>query len=425
MNKLSITGGRLIDPATNFDQVADIHIADGKVVAIGNSPDGFVAEQIDASGRWVMPGLVDLAARLREPGLKYRANLESELGAAVAGGVTSLCMPPDTDPPLDEPGLVEMLDHRARQLHGTRLFPLGALTVGLRGEVITEMARLTAAGCVGLAQPNRLPVDTQTLLRALQYANTYDYTVWLHPQDAHIGRDGVAHGGAVASRLGLTTVPVSAETIALHIIFELVAQTGCRVHLCRLSSAAGLELVAQAKARGLPITCDVGVHYLHITELDIGHFDSRLRVDPPFRGLRDRDALRRGLADGTIDAICSDHTPVDDDSKQVPFAEAEPGASGLELLLPLVCKWASEDKVAPVQALASVTSRAAKILCQPLGSLQVGDIADVCIYQPDQAWTVTAEELRSRCHHTPFSDIEIHGRVTEVLIDGCRVNSPR
>jgi dihydroorotase len=327
-------------------------------------------------------------------------------------------MPPDTDPPLDEPGLVEMLGHRARQLHGTRLFPLGALTIGLRGEVITEMAQLTAAGCVGLSQPSRLPVDTQTLLRSLQYAKTFDYTVWLHPQDAHIGREGVAHGGAVASRLGLSSVPASTESIALHTIFELMEQTGCRVHLCRLSSAKGVELVAQAKKRGLPVTCDVTVHHLHMTDLDIGHFDSRLRVDPPFRGQRDRDALRLGLADGTIDAVCSDHTPVDDDNKHLPFAQAEPGVSAVELLLPLVVKWAQEDKVPMVDAMSRVTRDAAKILNVQAGTLAVGQPADICLYDPETFWTPGPDALQSHCHHTPFSDIEIQGKVTGALVDG-------
>lgn len=419
MDKITISGGRVIDPASGLDQQTDLHVADGKVLATGAAPDGFTADQvIRADGLWVLPGLVDLAARLREPGLKYRANLGSELHAAARGGVTSLCMPPDTDPPLDEPGLVEMLGHRARQLHGTRLYPLGALTIGLRGEVITEMAQLTSAGCVGLSQPSRLPVDTQALLRALQYARTFDYTVWLHPQDAHIGRDGVAHGGAVASRLGLSSVPATTESIALHTIFELIEQTGCRVHLCRLSSARGVELVADARRRGLPVSCDVAVHHLHMTDIDIGHFDSRMRVDPPFRSQRDRDALRRGLVDGVIDAVCSDHTPVDDDNKHVPFALAEPGVTAVELLLPLVVKWASEDEVALVDALSRVTSTAGGILGRPVGTLAVGQPADLCLFDPAESFTVSADTLYSHCHHTPFSGIELQGRVRRTLVDG-------
>ena len=297
---------------------------------------------IDASGLVVAPGLVDLSARLREPGYEYKATLESEMQAAMQGGVTSLVCPPDTDPVLDEPGLVEMLKHRARGLNQAHVHPLGALTMGLKGKALTEMAELTEAGCIGFAQAEEPIEDTTVLLRALQYAKTFEYTVWLRPQDAHIGRGGIAHSGPLASRLGLAGVPVMSETIALHTIFELVRATGARVHLCRISSAAGIELIRAAKKEGLPVTCDVGVHHIHMTDADIGFFDSNARVTPPFRSQRDRDAIRAGLYDGAIDAICSDHTPVDDDEKLLPFGEASPGATGLELLLSLTLKWADD-----------------------------------------------------------------------------------
>src|SRR5690606_28992916 len=324
MQRLSIAHGRVVDPASGLDRVTNVHVADGRIVAIGAAPDGFRADRtVDAHGLVVAPGLVDLAARLREPGFEYRATLESEMRAAVAGGITSLSCPPDTDPPLDEPGLVAMLKHRARGLDLAHLYPLGALTVRLAGEIITEMGQLAEAGCAGFSQALAPLLDTQVLLRAMQYANTFGFTVWVQPQDPHLARGGVAHAGVVAARLGLTTVPVVAETIAIHTILELVRETGCRVHLCRLSSAAGAELVRRAKAEGLPLTADVAVHHLHLVDVDIGHFDSQYRVDPPFRSQRDRAAIRAALADGTLDAICSDHTPVDDDAKQLPFAEAE------------------------------------------------------------------------------------------------------
>ncbi len=354
--RLTIQNGRLIDPSAGLDQQASLHLQDGRVLAIGEAPAGFVADQmVDATGLVVAPGLVDLAARLREPGFEYRATLESEMQAALAGGVTSLSCPPDTDPPLDEPGLVEMLKHRARGLDGARLFPLGALTVGLKGEVITEMAELAEAGCIGFSAGAEVSVDTQTLLRAMQYAKTFGFTVWLQPQDPQLARGGVAHGGPVAGRLGLPGVPVIAETVALHTVFELVRATGCRVHLCRLSSAAGIELVRRAKAEGLPVSCDIAVHHLHLIDVDIGWFDSHYRVHPPFRTQRDRDAIRAAVADGTIDAICSDHTPVDDDAKLLPFSEAEPGVTGLELLLPLTLKWAQEADVPLASALARIS----------------------------------------------------------------------
>jgi dihydroorotase len=417
--RLSILNGRVIDPASGLDTQAAVHVAAGRIAAIGQAPGGFVAQHtLDAQGLVVAPGLVDLAARLREPGFEYKATLESEMQAALAGGVTSLSCPPDTDPPLDEPGLVEMLKHRARGLDGAQLYPLGALTVGLHGEVITEMAELAEAGCVGFSAGREIAVDTQTLLRAMQYANTFGFTVWLRPQDPQLAREGVAHAGAVAARLGLPGVPVVAETVALHTVFELVRATGCRAHLCRLSSAAGVELMRRAKAEGLPVTCDVSVHHLHLIDVDIGWFDSHYRVDPPFRGDRDRDAIRAGVADGTIDAICSDHTPVDDDAKLLPFSEAEPGVSALELLLPLTLKWAAEAGIAMPAALAKITCAAAPILGVDAGRLQPGAPADLCLFDPGEHWVVERERLRSQGKHTPYLGREVSGRVRATVVGG-------
>ncbi|KQQ87473.1 dihydroorotase [Massilia sp. Leaf139] len=419
--KLHIKNGRLIDPANGIDRVRDLFIADGKVAALGEAPAGFSADDtLDASGLVVAPGLVDLSARLREPGYEYKATLESEMRAAVQGGVTTLVCPPDTDPVLDEPGLVEMLKHRARNLDLAHVHPLGALTMGLKGQALTEMAELTEAGCIGFAQAEVPILDTNVLLRALQYAKTFGFTVWLRPQDPHIGRGGVAHSGPLASRLGLSGVPVMAETIALHTIFELVRSTGARVHLCRMSSAAGLALVRAAKKEGLPVTCDVGVHHLHMTDADIGFFDSNARLTPPVRSGRDRDAITAGLLDGTIDAVCSDHTPVDDDEKLLPFAEASPGATGLELLLSLTLKWAEaqhEGDALP-QALAKITSDAARTAGLAAGQLGVGAQADVVVFDPAARWLVEGAALASQGKHTPFLGIELPGQVRATVVGG-------
>jgi dihydroorotase len=417
--KLHIQNGRLIDPASGIDAAHDLYIDNGRVAAIGTAPAGFVADRrIDAAGLVVAPGLVDLSARLREPGYEYKATLESEMQAAMQGGVTSLVCPPDTDPVLDEPGLVEMLKHRARGLHQAHVHPLGALTMGLKGKALTEMAELTEAGCIGFAQAEEPIEDTTVLLRALQYARTFGYTVWLRPQDAHIGRGGIAHSGALASRLGLSGVPVMSETIALHTIFELVRATGARVHLCRMSSSAGLELVRAAKKEGLPVTCDVGVHHIHMTDADIGFFDSNARVTPPFRSQRDRDAIRAGLADGLIDAICSDHTPVDDDEKLLPFGEASPGATGLELLLSLALKWAEDSRASIGAALAKVTCDPARVAGLDAGSLAVGAVADVVLFDPAARWTVAPALLASQGKHTPFLGYELAGRVAATIVAG-------
>jgi dihydroorotase len=417
--KLLIQNGRVIDPASGFDQTADVAIAAGRIVAIGQLPADFKPNRvIDAHGCIVAPGLVDLAARLREPGQEHAGMLESEMAAAVAGGVTCLVCPPDTDPVLDEPGLVEMLKHRARSLDQAHLYPLGALTVGLKGEVLTEMAELAEAGCVGFSQANEALVDTQVMARAMQYARSFGFTVWLRPQDAFLARGGVAHSGPVSGRLGLSGVPVSAETVALHTIFELIRSNGCRVHLCRLSSAAGVELVRLAKREGLPVTADVAVHHLHLTDVDIGYFDTSCRVEPPFRSQRDREALGAALADGTIDAVCSDHTPVDDDAKLLPFGEAEPGVTGLELLLPLALSWAQRAGVPMATAIARMTTDAARIAGCEGGSLAVGSIADICLFDPQAHWVVSPATLRSQGHHTPFAQRELQGRVRATLVGG-------
>ncbi|MBL8488625.1 MAG: dihydroorotase [Rhodocyclaceae bacterium] len=419
---IRIKNGRLVDPANGADRRADVFIAQGRIAGVGECPAGFTATRtLDAAGCVVCPGLVDLSARLREPGFEYRATLESEMAAAAAGGVTSLACPPDTDPPLDEPGLVEMLKHRARLPEFAKVYPIGALTEKLEGKRLTEMAELAEAGCVAFGQANIPVVDTQVLQRAMQYASTFGFPVWLQAQDPYLARNGVAHDGEVASRLGLGGIPVVAETIALAGILHLAQATGARVHLTRISSAAGLEMVAAARAAGIQVTCDVAVHHLHLSEGDIGWFDPHARLDPPLRSLADRDALRQGLASGAIDALCSDHTPVDDDAKLVPFAEAESGATGLELLLPLTLRWAAEMELPLSTAIARVTCDPARILGIAAGTLSVGAPADVCVFDPAAQVTVSREHLRSQGKNTPFLGASLAGRVRWTLVDGVPV----
>ena len=417
--KIHLKGARVVDPGRGFDKVQDIFIAAGKIVSIGASAHDFHANRvIDATGLVACPGLVDLSVRLREPGLEYKATLESEMAAAVAGGVTSLVCPPDTDPPLDEPGLVEMLKHRARSLNQARVYPLGALTQGLKGERLTEMAELHDAGCIAFSQADVPLSSSEVLLRAMQYASTFGFPVWLRPRDAGLGRDGVAHAGQVATRLGLAPIPVIAETVALSAILLLVRETGARVHLCRISSAEGVDMIRQAKSMGIGVTCDVSANHVHLSEMDIGYFDSNCHLVPPLRSLRDRDALRRGVQDGTIDAICSDHAPVDDDAKQLPFGESEPGATGLELLLSLTLKWAQESKVPLAAALAKVTSEPARILGIRAGAVATGENADLCVFDPLARWKVEPGILKSQGKNTPFTGYEMNARVRFTLVEG-------
>lgn len=439
-----IKNGRVIDPASSLDKVCDVYIQGERVIAIGTTVQDFKVDRlIDAKGHVVAPGLVDLMVRLKEPGYEHEGMLESELKACIQGGVTSLVCPPDTDPVLDEPGLVDMLKFRAQKLNLSRVHPLGALTKGLQGEALTEMFELTQSGCIGFAQAEVSISNTQVLQRALQYAATYGYSVWLRPLDYYLGQ-GVAASGALATRLGLSGVSVAAETIALNTIFALMRSTGAKVHLSKISSAAGVALIAQAKAEGLPITCDVSINSLHLIDQDIGYFDSRARLTPPLRQQADRAALRQGLANGVIDALVSDHNPVEGDLKALPFAQAEPGATGVELLLSLALKWGADQKMSLLDTLRVLTSGPAKLLrstpshsaetnvrtqsgisaqdAAGSGELKVGGIADVCIFDPDSNWMVRPSQLCSQGKFTPFdfdlSGTAMPGQVKATLVGG-------
>jgi dihydroorotase len=412
--KLLIKGGRVVDPASGRDGAADLWVADGKIAEAGGTAD----RTIDAKGLVVSPGFIDLAARLREPGQEYKATLESEMAAAVAGGVTSLACPPDTDPPLDEPGLVDMLRRRAKALTRARVYPVGALTVKLAGESLTEMGQLAETGCVAFSQGNAPLADTQVLWRALQYAATFGFPVWLRVEDMWLAKGGVAHDGDVATRLGLPAIPAFAETIALATLLELVRATKARVHVCRLSTAGAVEMIRRAKAEGLPVSCDVAIHHVLLSDRDLGYFDSHCRLEPPLRSERDRDALAAGLADGTIDVLCSDHTPVDEDGKHLPFAEAEPGATGLELLLPLALKWAAAHKLALPAALARITSEPAKILGVASGRIAPGAPGDLVVFDPQAAVRIAPETLKSQGKNTPFLGYELAGRVRCTVVAG-------
>jgi dihydroorotase len=413
--KLLIKGGRIVDPASGRDEVGDVFVSEGRVVdSYKDKPE----KTIDAKGLVVAPGLIDLSARLPWPGHEHKATQKSEMDAAVAGGVTSLACPPDSDPPLDEPGLVDMLRRRAKALKRARVYPVGALTVKLAGERLSEMTELAEAGCVAFSQANVPITDTQVLWRALQYAATFGFPVWLRAEDKWLSREGVAHDGEVATRLGLAGIPAFTETIALATMLQLVRSTGARVHFCRLSTAAGVDLIRAAKKDKLPVTCDVGIHHVHLSELDLGYYDSHCRLDPPLRSQRDRDALAAGLADGTVDCAVSDHTPVDEDQKQLPFAEAAPGATGLELLLPLTLKWGAQRKLTLAKTLARITSDAARVLGVSSGRIEAGAPADLMLFDPKENWRVEPRALRSEGKNTPFLGYELAGRVHTTIVAG-------
>lgn len=416
--RIAIYGGRLIDPAHGVDEVLNVFIAEGHVIGIGPMPDGFAAHQeIDAHGCIVCPGLIDLCARLREPGQEHKATIASETYAAAAAGVTTLICPPDTDPAIDEPAVVELIRRRAKAAGYSRVLTLGALTHRLRGERLAEMAALKEAGCVGVSDGGRPIVNTLVLRRALEYAATFDLTVFLTPLDFWLSH-GIAHEGPIATRMGLPGIPAAAETGAIARDLELVRDIGVRVHFGRLSSARSVDLVAQAQAEGLLVTADVAVHHLHLTELDLAGFDSQCHVKPPLRGLRDKDALRAGLANGTLAAICSDHQPHEPDAKQAPFGDTEPGVSGLDTLLALGLRLARDGVLSLPMALERLTWGPARILRLDSGHLGVGAVADVCVFDPNAHWQVAVNTLRSRGQNSPFVGWELQGKITHVLLEG-------
>ncbi len=419
MNRI-IRGGLLIDPAARETREGDVFIADGKIVALGAAPNGFDAgEVIDATGAWVMPGLIDCQARLRDPGQPEKANIESETEAAVKSGITTLVMPPDTLPPIDNSATVELIHHRNEIFgHRAHVYPIGALTRGLGGDQLSNMASLLVDGCIAFSNAQHPIVNNLVQRRAMDYAAGLGALVIIQPLDHDLLGNGCAHEGAVATRLGLPAIPEAAETAALAKDIELVAQTGVRTHFGQLSCARSVDMIRQAKAKGLPVTADCAIHQLFLSEHDIGEFDSSKLVIPPLRGLRDRDALRAGVADGTIDCLCSDHQPHEVDAKLRPFPSAEPGVSGLETLLPLALQLAGEKVLDLPELVRRLTLNPAMILGLPGGRLQAGEPADLVIVDPEAHWVCHAAELISKGKNTAFDGWDFRGRVTHTVIGG-------
>jgi len=422
---IHIAHGRVIDPANGLDACLDLYVSQGKVLALGQKPDGFRADRvIDATGKWVLPGLVDLCARLPAQAEQTHEALALEVRAALAGGLTTLVLTPNPEAGFDSPEKTLQMQQRLAGLTQARAYLLGAMTQGLQGDVVSKMGALAGAGCVAFSQGDQPLLDTRVLLQAMQYAKTFDYTLWLRAQDPWLSRNGVVASGAYGTRLGLTGVPVEAETIALQALFTLQRATGVSLHLCRLSSAEGLALMRAAKKEGMPVTCDVAASQVHLADVDIGYYDTHFRLDPPLRGQRDRDAIRQALVDGTVDAICSDHTLVDAQAKMRPFAQAQPGATGLELLLSLTLKWAQDARVPLPEALSRVTSQPGRLLAAlspaaaQAGELSLGSPADICIVDPEAYWFVEPSALVSQSKHTPFFGMELPGRVLITLVRG-------
>jgi len=421
MNDIIIKNGQLIDPANNINQVSDIHISQGKITAIESGASikaGDNTQVIDATNLQVIPGLVDCCARLREPGQENKATIYSETIAATKAGITTLCCPPDTDPVIDEPAVVELINQKTAHTAHSNVVTLGALTAGLHGEHLSEMNALQQAGCVGLSNCRKPVKNTLILKRALAYAATFNIRVFIEPDEHWLSAGGCAHDGKIATRLGLKSIPVSAETIAIARALELVAETGVSAHFGRLSSAQATDMIARAKNEHLPITADVSAHQLHLTEQDISSFNSACHVIPPLRTQRDQEALQNAVANGTIDAICSDHQPHEIDAKQAPFASTEAGLSALETLLPLCLRLSQQTSISLQDVIDKITFSPANILGINAGTLSVGANADICIFDENQDWQLTTEAINSHGKNTPFLGWNFQGKVKHTIVNG-------
>ncbi|MEN8129581.1 MAG: dihydroorotase [Pseudomonadota bacterium] len=416
---LQITNGRIIDPANNTDRIMDLFIIDGKIASLGTSPAGFIAERtLDASNQIVIPGLVDLAARLREPGQEHKTTIASETRAAAAAGITTLCCPPDTQPVIDSPAEIKFIQQRAEKAGFCHVYSLGALTADLRGERLSEMAALKKGGCVGVSNALHPMGSTLILRRAMEYAASQGLTVFLHPIDHALSNHGCAHEGRIATRLGLPAIPAAAETAALGQQLALVELCGVRTHFCRLSTEQAAKMVARARAEGLPVSADICAHQLFLTEMDIGDFNSLCHTMPPLRTHNDLEGLRSSLDNEVLHAICSDHQPHELEAKRAPFPETEPGISALETLLPLTLRLVEQEDLELSEAIALVTYKPASVLQLDAGTLSIGCPADVCIYDPEFSWEFKAENLLSRGKNTPFDGWHFRGRVSHTLLDG-------
>ena len=417
--KIAIKNGHLVDPKNQIDANLDVFIADSSIVAIGTMADGFDADiTIDASGQIVCPGLVDLRARMREPGLEKKATIDSETLAAVKGGITTIICPPDTKPVIDTPAMAQMVQQRAWQTGRTFIHPLGALTQGLKGEALTDMWALANSGCVGMSNALAPITNSLVMRRAMQYASTFDIPVFLHSQDPWLTGNGVVHEGFVSTELGLPSIPEAAETVGVARDLALIETTGATAHLCQLSSGRAVSMLAEAQQKGIKVSADVSAHHLHLSEHDIGLFNTLCHVQPPLRGKQDRRALRDALKNGVINAICSDHQPHGNDAKLLPFSESEPGISGLETLLALTLKLVEDDELSLHQAIRLVTQGPAEIAGIDVGHLSVEARADVCIFDPGAQWSLTSENMLSRGKNTPFQDHTFKNKVTTTLIGG-------
>ena len=417
--KLEIINGHLVDPKNEIDQQADIYIADDKVIAIGKQPADWKADQsIDAKNKLVLPGLVELSASLREPGHEHKATVQSETKAAAAAGITSLACLPTTDPVVDTPAQVELIEQLSQQSGLCNVYVIGALTTNLNGENLSEMAALKAAGCVGVSNVFQPMKSSLVLRRAMEYASSQELTVFSYPLVHALANNGCVHEGITSSRLGLPGIPAAAETAAVAFQIALIEELNVRTHFCRISTQRSVNMISRARFDKLPITADASILHLYLTDQEIQGFDGLCHNQPPYRTLDDREGLRVGIQDGSLSAICADHQPHEIEAKLAPFQSTEPGSSTLETLLPLTLELVKEDVLSLSDAVNLITQQPADILGISAGNLCVGATADACIVDLKHSWTLNSEHMYSQGKNTPLLGDQLNGRVTQTILNG-------
>ena len=416
--KILIKGGRVLDPAHDVDAILDLLIEDGRITKIDKGIKAEGAEVIDAKGKLVTPGLIDIHVHLRDPGYEYKEDIATGTRAAVIGGFTSVACMPNTNPVNDNKTVTLYILAKARESGMANVFPVGSITRGLKGEILSEMGELKEAGCLALSDDGK-PVGNGEMMRnAMEYARPFGLTLISHAEDLSLVGTGVMNEGFVATELGLKGIPWVAEDAAVARDVMLAEFTGCRLHVAHLSTRGAVEIVRAAKKRGVPVTCEATPHHFTLTDEAVRGYNTNAKMNPPLRSAEDVEAIRRGLADGTIDAIATDHAPHHYDEKNVEFNIAHNGIVGLETALPLTLRLVDDGVLTFGEAIALLTCGPAKALGIPRGTLEVGCVADVTVIDPELKWTLVASALSSKSKNTPFDGWKMKGAATHTLVDG-------
>ena len=417
-----LANARVIDPSRDLDFAGDVLIADGVIreakrgIGAAGVPQG--AEIVDCKGRIVAPGLIDMRAFIGEPGAEHRETLATASQAAAAGGVTTIVCQPDTNPVVDDHAIVDFILRRARDTAIVHVAPMAALTKGLDGREMTEIGLLKAAGAVAFTDGAKSVTNAQVMRRAMTYARDFDALIVHHTEDPDLNGEGVMNEGEFAARLGLHGIPKAAEAIMLERDMRLVALTEGRYHAASVTCAESLEVLRRAREAGLPVTASASINHLTLNEIDIGPYRTFFKVSPPLRAESDRSAVVDALAAGLIDVVISDHNPQDVETKRLPFAEAAPGAVGLETMLTAALRLVHAGRIELMPLLRAMSTRPAEILGLPGGTLRPGAPADVIVIDPDLAWILDPDELKSKCKNTPFDEAKMTGRVIRTVVAG-------